>query len=124
MLTSGATYIGRGYTKNLKLLRPLIKDAILHKGFSFLDVLQICATYYDVHEIYDKLVYELEKTEDYTYEEVMEKVREWDYNSPAPIGLGTYYRKKAPTFDEQVERVRKTPGERKTLIMRILEESR
>jgi 2-oxoglutarate ferredoxin oxidoreductase subunit beta len=124
MLTSGATYIGRGYTKSLKLLRSLLKDAILHKGFSFVDVLQICATYYDVHDMYDKLVYELEEEENSTFNEVMEKVREWDYNNKAPIGLGTYYRKHAPTFDERITVVKPSDQKREEIIRRVLEEHR
>ncbi|MDD1673944.1 MAG: thiamine pyrophosphate-dependent enzyme [Methanomicrobiales archaeon] len=124
MLTSGATYIGRGYTKNLKVLRLLIKEAILHKGFSFVDVLQICATYFDVHEIYDTLVYELEKQEAYTFEEVMKKIREWDYNGKAPIGLGTYYRKEAPTFDERIKGKKISEEDREKVIQQVLEKNR
>jgi len=124
MLTSGATYIGRGYTKNLKTLRPLIKEAILHKGFSFVDVLQICATYFDVHEIYDNVVYELERQETYTFEKAMKMIREWDYNGKAPIGLGTYYRKEAPTFDERIKGKRISEEDREQVIQHVLEKNR
>jgi 2-oxoglutarate ferredoxin oxidoreductase subunit beta len=124
MLTSGATYIGRGYTKNMKLLRPLLKDAILHKGFSFVDVLQICATYYDVHQLYDSLVYEIQEKTGETFEEVMKRLREWDYNTSSPIGLGTYYRKSSPTFDEQITAVKVSDRDREENIRQILEEHR
>jgi 2-oxoglutarate ferredoxin oxidoreductase subunit beta len=124
MLTSGATYIGRGYTKNMKLLRPLLKDAILHKGFSFVDILQICATYYDVHSLYDSLVYEVKEQQGESFEEVMKRLREWDYNGRAPIGLGTYYRKHSPTFDERITVVKLSDREREEVIRRVLEEHR
>jgi 2-oxoglutarate ferredoxin oxidoreductase subunit beta len=124
MLTSGATYIGRGYTKNLKQLRSLLKDAILHKGFSFVDILQICATYYDVHAQYDSLVYDVKEPPGESYEEVMKRVREWDYNTSAPIGLGTYYRKEAPTFDDRITVVKLTDRKREEIIRQVLEEHR
>jgi 2-oxoglutarate ferredoxin oxidoreductase subunit beta len=124
MLTSGATYIGRGYTKNIRHLRTLLKDAILHKGFSFLDILQICATYYDVHALYDSLVYEVKEQPGESYEEVMKRLREWDYNTKAPIGLGTYYRRDAPTFDERITAVKISEQEREEIIQRVLEEHR
>jgi 2-oxoglutarate ferredoxin oxidoreductase subunit beta len=124
MLTSGATYIGRGYTKNIKLLRPLLKDAILHKGFSFVDILQICATYYDVHSLYDSLVYEVKEQQGESFEEVMKRLREWDYNSSAPIGLGTYYRKHSPTFDDRITVVKLSDRKREEIIQRVLEEHR
>src|SRR5512136_1915352 len=43
MLASGATFIGRGYSHGIDLLKKLIKEAIMHKGFSFMEVLQVCA---------------------------------------------------------------------------------
>jgi Pyruvate:ferredoxin oxidoreductase and related 2-oxoacid:ferredoxin oxidoreductases, beta subunit len=124
MLSSGATYIGRGYTRNMKLLRPLLKDAILHKGFSFVDVLQICATYFDVHTTYDSLVYEVKEQPEEAFEEVTKRVREWDYNTRAPIGLGTYYRKQSPTYDEQITAVRVSNEERESILRRVLEDHR
>ncbi len=124
MLTSGATYIGRGYTRKLPLLRPLLKEAILHKGFSFVDVLQICATYYDIHALYDSLVYEIQEPPSDSFEETMKRLREWDYNSSAPIGLGAYYRKSSPTFDDRVTAVKVPDQTREEILLRVLEEHR
>jgi 2-oxoglutarate ferredoxin oxidoreductase subunit beta len=39
MLASGATYIARGTSHGIELLKKLFKEAILHKGFSLVDVL-------------------------------------------------------------------------------------
>ncbi|MDD1676352.1 MAG: 2-oxoacid:ferredoxin oxidoreductase subunit beta, partial [Methanomicrobiales archaeon] len=79
-----------------------IGAAIRHKGFSFVDVLQICATFYDVHDYYDARVYELEDHDVSSYDAALGKIREWDYAKDAPIALGTFYTKTEPTFAERL----------------------
>lgn len=44
-LAAGATFVGRGFSGDQKHLTELIKQAIQHKGFSFLDVFSPCVTY-------------------------------------------------------------------------------
>jgi 2-oxoglutarate ferredoxin oxidoreductase subunit beta len=98
MLASGATYLGRGASHGLELLKKIFKEAILHKGFSLVDVLQVCVTYYNMYEYYDKHVYELKDHDPQDLSRAETKIREWDYNKEAPIALGTIYRVEAPAF--------------------------
>ena len=58
MLVSGASYIARGYTHGIEQLQKLFKEAILHKGFSFVDVLQVCVSYNNLYESYNKWTYD------------------------------------------------------------------
>src|ERR1700726_3435861 len=44
-LAAGATFVARGFSGEQKQLTELIKQAIQHKGFSFLDVFSPCVTY-------------------------------------------------------------------------------
>jgi 2-oxoglutarate ferredoxin oxidoreductase subunit beta len=44
-LSAGATFVGRGFSGEQKHLTELIKQAIQHKGFSFLDIFSPCVTY-------------------------------------------------------------------------------
>jgi 2-oxoglutarate ferredoxin oxidoreductase subunit beta len=44
-LAAGATFVARGFSGEQKHLTDLIKQAIQHKGFSFLDVFSPCVTY-------------------------------------------------------------------------------
>lgn len=46
---SGFTWIGRGYSYDVKQLVELIMAAIEHPGLSFLDVVQPCPTYNNLH---------------------------------------------------------------------------
>lgn len=100
VLTSGATFIGRGYSRRQEQLKELIRDAVLHRGFSFIDILQICVTYNDMTEYYNSHVYDWDPDDVADFEAACRKAREWDYNSDAPIGLGTMYRHEQETFEE------------------------
>ncbi|MGC2252243.1 MAG: 2-oxoacid:ferredoxin oxidoreductase subunit beta, partial [Acidobacteriaceae bacterium] len=44
-LAAGATFVARGFSGEQKHLTELIKRAIEHKGFSFIDVFSPCVTY-------------------------------------------------------------------------------
>ena len=48
-LTSGFTWIGRGYAYNVKQLVDLVSRSIRHPGLAYLEVLQPCPTYNDLH---------------------------------------------------------------------------
>jgi 2-oxoglutarate ferredoxin oxidoreductase subunit beta len=48
-LASGYTWIGRGYAFHVRQLVELIQKAIRHPGLAYLDVLQPCPTYNDLH---------------------------------------------------------------------------
>lgn len=103
MLSSGATYLARGTSHGLELLKKIFKEAILHKGFSLVDVLQVCVTYNNLYEYYDKRVYELKGHNPFEYHEALSKIREWDYNNDSKIALGVLYKKDAQTFDERIK---------------------
>lgn len=101
MLASGATFLGRGASHGLELLKKLFKEAIAHKGFSLVDVLQVCVTFYNMYEYYDKRVYELTGHDPADYNQALTKIKEWDYNKDAPIALGALYKKENPTFEDR-----------------------
>ena len=104
MLASGATYVARGYSKKMDLLKKLVMEGISHKGFSFIDVLQICATFFPAADYYNPRVYELSDHDRTNFESACSKAREWDYNSDARIALGTFFTRSLPTFDEKTGR--------------------
>jgi 2-oxoglutarate ferredoxin oxidoreductase subunit beta len=100
MLSSGASFIARGYTHKRDQLKRLIREALVHKGFSFIDILQICATYNDMSGYYDARVYDWDEKDTGDYNTAYRKAREWDYNNDARIGLGIMYRHNAPLFED------------------------
>jgi 2-oxoglutarate ferredoxin oxidoreductase subunit beta len=48
-LAAGYTFIARGYAYDIKHLIGLIKQAVMHRGASFVEVLQPCPTYNDIN---------------------------------------------------------------------------
>jgi 2-oxoglutarate ferredoxin oxidoreductase subunit beta len=102
MLASGATYVARGYTKKMDQLRQLFREGIAHKGFAFIDVLQICATFFPAADYYTQRVYDLSGHDSTDFMAACNKAREWDYSSDAPIALGTFYERTLPSFETRV----------------------
>jgi 2-oxoglutarate ferredoxin oxidoreductase subunit beta len=98
LLASGATFLARG-TSHGDLLQKIFREAILHKGFALVDVLQVCVTYYNMYEYYNKNVYEMENHDFSNYDTALEKICEWDYNKDAKIPVGIFYKKEKPTFE-------------------------
>jgi 2-oxoglutarate/2-oxoacid ferredoxin oxidoreductase subunit beta len=101
VLSAGATFIARGYTGRREQLKDLIRQALDHRGFSFIEVLQICATYNDLTGYYDERVYTWDEKSVSDVQTAYGRAREWDYNIDAPIGLGLLYRHERPLFEEE-----------------------
>ncbi len=128
-LAAGFTFIGRTYSYNTKHLKEIVKKAVLHKGFAFVDILQPCPTYNDINtkEWYggeDRIdpvskkpmprPYELESTgydgritpmmteEDQEKKmlQIIEKSREW--GDKIPIGV-FYQNETIPTYEDRIK---------------------
>jgi 2-oxoglutarate ferredoxin oxidoreductase subunit beta len=124
MIVAGASHIARGYTRKLPLLKKIFKDGIMHRGFSYVEVLQICATYFNRTDDYNAHAYEMEEgtIDTGNFENALEKIREWDYDREGPIPLGTFYSVEKPTYEEHFQTRTGEKPDRETAIRRLLEE--
>ncbi len=120
MLAGGATFVARGYTRRMPQLKSLVKAALAHRGFAFIDVLQICASYANLTDYYEKRVYELKGHDTGNYDEATSTAGEWDYSSDSPIALGLIYQKEAPVYEAGSEKDGKVDT-REVTIRHILE---
>ena len=61
-LASGFTFVARGYSFESEHLKQLIMRAVEHRGAAFIDALQICVTYNDIHTVdyYKNRLYNLD----------------------------------------------------------------
>ena len=91
-IASGATFVARGFAGDINHLKYLMKEAITHKGFAIIDVLQPCVTYYNTYQYYSERVYKLEKHDSTNFREALEKALEW--NDKIPIGI--FYKVQKP----------------------------
>ncbi|MBP7217211.1 MAG: 2-oxoacid:ferredoxin oxidoreductase subunit beta [Candidatus Omnitrophica bacterium] len=123
MLAGGATFLARGFSRNLDVLKDIFKKAILHKGFSLVDVLQVCFTYFNMYEYYEKRAYILNNHNAQDYYQALAKIKEWDYNSDAPIALGVLYEGQRRTFDEDLADKKIKPIDRDKKIHALLDVS-
>jgi len=104
MLCAGATFVARGFSTNVKHLRGLLKAAVKHNGFSFVDVLQPCVSFFDNNDDYKKYTYELadEKHDPSNLPAAMDKAGEWSYDQGKRIPIGIFYQIKKPTFEKRL----------------------
>ncbi len=101
MLSAGATFVARGYSHGIDQLQSLFKEAIMHKGFSLVDVLQVCVSYFNMYESYNKRTYTVEGNDITSLVEAKKIARSWNYNDlNSPIPLGKFYQVDAPRFDQ------------------------
>lgn len=102
MLSTGATFIARAFTLRLQHMKKIMKEAILHKGFSFVEILQPCPTFFDTTKFYAERVYEVDTS--MSREEALEKIQEWNYEDGAEkrIPIGIFYQVSRPTFEELI----------------------
>jgi len=101
-LAAGATYVARGFSAEQKHLTELIKNAIQHKGFSFLDIFSPCVTYNHDNTVqwFKPRVKKLEDNPAYDptdWNAAMEKSQIW--GDEIPIGK-FYERTDVPTLTE------------------------
>jgi 2-oxoglutarate/2-oxoacid ferredoxin oxidoreductase subunit beta len=97
----GATYVARGFSGQQKHLIELIKGAIEHKGFAFVDVFSPCVTYNkeNTHEFFKQRTRKLEDMghDPSDFHAAIEKGSLW--GDDIPIGL--FYRNEdALSLDE------------------------
>ncbi len=106
VLNAGATFVARGFAGDIKHLKWLIKEAILHKGFAFIDVLQPCITFFDTFKLYREACYKLEETghNPFDFSQALQKALEWNYSDKTgKIPIGIFYKEEKATFEERLE---------------------
>jgi len=102
MLASNASFIARSYSSKFEHLKNLIIDAVNHKGFSFIEVLQPCPSFFNSMELYNKSSYEAVNSELESKEKAMQLIKEWNYNGETKIPLGLFYKKDRMYYEEEM----------------------
>jgi len=100
MLASGATFVARTYAGDIAGTKRIMQAAIAHKGFSYVDIIQPCITFFDTRDYFKDRVYWI--GEDFAKDNLkaaMEKVYE---NTEEKVPLGIFYKVDKPTFEEEL----------------------
>jgi len=102
------SFVARGFAGEIEHLKELMKAAILHKGFSLLDILQPCVTFNKIntYEWYKKRVYKIEP--EYSPDDrinAFTRALEWGDRIP----LGVIYRNNRQILEERIPVIRDMP---------------
>ena len=92
MLASGATFVARVYA-DVGQVEWVMTEAMKHKGFSFVEILQPCLVFHPQTAEYKEKLYSLEK-EDHdktSFKDAWNKADEFDYNTASKIPVGIFY---------------------------------
>lgn len=79
-LSSGYSFVARGFSFDMKQLKEIIKKAINHPGSAVIDILQPCPTYNNINtmEWYKERVYKLEDDKNWNPVVTQENISEAD----------------------------------------------
>lgn len=102
------SFVARGYAGDIPHLKELMKSAILHKGFSLLDILQPCVTFNKIntYDWYKARVYHIEP--EYNPEDrvaAFSRALEWGDRIP----LGIIFRNNRQILEERIPVIRDMP---------------
>jgi len=100
-LVSGATFVARCNAKDLVETPKIIEQAVKHKGFAFVELLEDCLIFNpSIKEVEGKM-YKLDERKR-GMDEVMKLAGEWDYNSKSgKIPLGIFYQEEKPILEDK-----------------------
>jgi len=104
MLSAGASFVARVFA-DTKQVEKITNEALKHKGFAFIEVIQPCIVFHP-DKGYQEKTYDLqEKGHDICdWNAAMKKAQEFDYNGikeNTKIPLGIFYQEKRETFSDK-----------------------
>ena len=107
MLASGCSFVARVYGGDLKKIEYVFKEAMKHKGFCFIEILQPCLIFHNTN--YKDKIYSLEEQSHNKndFKKAMKKAMEFDYNlinENTKIPTGIFYQTQKPVFEEEIRK--------------------
>jgi 2-oxoglutarate ferredoxin oxidoreductase subunit beta len=99
MLTMGATFVARTFAADIAKTKEIMKAAMLHKGFAFVDIIQPCITFFDTREYYKERVRWIDGSHDASNLDAAFALVRGATEDRVPLGV--FYKVEKPTFEEQ-----------------------
>ncbi|MBF0217972.1 MAG: 2-oxoacid:ferredoxin oxidoreductase subunit beta [Gammaproteobacteria bacterium] len=106
MLTYGATYVGQAFAGNPKMCARLIKGALEHRGFAFVNIFSQCPTFntIDTANYFKDLVVDVEEEIDLgDVMSAMNRVQQMNHEGKLAVGL--LHQSHRATLDEEMSRL-------------------
>ena len=100
MLTMGATFVARTYAADIKRTKEIMQAAMRHKGFSFVDIIQPCITFFDTRDHFNKSVHWIDEKHDSSNLDDAFAIARGISDTNVPLGI--LYQVEKPTFEEKI----------------------
>ena len=100
MLGSGATFVARTSSLDMKHMKEMIKQGIEHKGFSIIDVIEPCVSFFNTLQYIKENTYVMEDHDPTDQAKAWKKAGEWNYTPEGKIPLGVFYKEEKKSFEE------------------------
>jgi 2-oxoglutarate ferredoxin oxidoreductase subunit beta len=102
-ITMGATFVARGYAGELRHLVWILGEALQHRGYALVDVLQPCVTFNrpSAYDFYNPRVYKVEETDHDVTDRRAAWERAMEWGDRIPIGI-VYRTEDEPSYEEQL----------------------
>lgn len=107
-ISSGATFVSRGYSGDIPHLTQVMKAAVRHSGFSVVDVLQPCVVFNKMFtfDYFKRRVYKVDKS----YQDKSSAwMKAWEWGDKIPLGV--FYEEKTISYEEKIDL-----GKKKSLV--------
>lgn len=98
MLASGATFVARTYAGDISGTEKIMRKAIEHKGFSFVDIIQPCITFFDTRDFFKEIIYWID--ENLPKDDLHQAMRIVTEEEKIPLGI--FFDITRPTFEEEL----------------------
>jgi len=110
-LEAGASFVARGYALDIPHLSDLLKQAVTHKGFSLVEVVQPCLVFQDNDEFFKEKITNLPIRRVSTKEDALKIIRSWNYSADPKdkVPTGLFYQEKKPSFEDQWKELKRKP---------------
>jgi 2-oxoglutarate/2-oxoacid ferredoxin oxidoreductase subunit beta len=111
-IASGATYVARGFSGDVKQMADLIAGALQHEGFAFVDAFSPCVTYNKLNTFdwFRQRVYKLESAGHDPSDITKAFARAQEWGDKIPTGL--FYKTDRPTYEDLEEVLQAGPAVR------------
>ncbi len=101
-IAAGATYVARAFSGDPVHMAELIKNGILHKGFSLIDVFSPCVTFntMNTYDWFRQRVYKLEQAghDPASIQKALERSLEAEQTNWSKVPIGLFYKTEKPTY--------------------------
>ncbi len=103
------SFVARAFAGDIEHLKEIIKEAVRHKGFCLIDILQPCVTFNKINtfEWYRQRVYRLGEDHD-PHDRLLAFQKSLEWGERIPTGI--IYRHERPVFEERIPVLKEGPA--------------